>query len=54
MKRLFLSVLVILGTAACDPYNSQGQGVSQSVSNDPPSSGVRVSGYARFGVSGRL
>ena len=54
MKRFVLGVLVILGAAACDPYNSKGQGVSQSVSNDPASSGVRVSGYARFGVSGRL
>ncbi len=53
MRRLFLGVLGILGTAACDPYNAPGPSASPSLSNDPPSNGVRISGYGRFGVSVR-
>jgi len=54
MTRLMLGVLVILGVAACEPYDAQEQAAPESVTTDQPTSSVRISGYGRVGVSGRL
>jgi hypothetical protein len=48
--RIFL-VLGVLGLSACDLPQSYAQAPKPDKAEQPPASGVRVSGYARVGVS---
>lgn len=50
MIRIFL-VLGVLGLSACDLPQSYAQAPKAHKAEKAPSSGVRVSGYARVGVS---
>ncbi len=53
MRRLTCGLVAILGLMACEPASPSAPRSSTAVREDAPTSGVRVSGYARVGVSVR-
>lgn len=49
--RWILALTVALGVAGCAQPNPPSSSPAPAVSNEPSAPNIRVSGYARFGVS---